>query len=654
MEQSDQGGGGMQKTFAILSFLEYNGHVDRKRRYFLVLKNALLHKKWELSEIIRKLFFGWLVAICVEYALLQGEWKDLARIGGQGFMSLGRVLGITGGVTAVLAFLSLFWETSKWEKWGCFAAVALLMGLGLRASFSLPFLGACVLVLAVLLVYCLKGWKGEPELPSPVHKGGTVPKILLGVLAVGIFLFACVWTVSRVLALFSPSYDMGIFSQMFYSMKETGVPMTTLERDKLLSHFAVHVSPIYYLLLPFYAMVPHPATLQVLQALVLVSAVIPLWKLGTHHGLTPWQKLLLCAFMLLYPAFLGGTGFDIHENCFLTPLLLWLFYSLEKRRIGLISLFTLLTLCVKEDAAVYVAVIGLWFLVRTLLRKEKDKKQLLTALCLLGGALLWFFLATAYLRNRGDGVMEERYYNCMYNGNRSLWAVVRCMIVHPLKPFYECMDRQKLKYIVLTMAPFLGLPILTRRYERFLLLIPYILINLITDFGYQHDIFYQYSFGTMAFLLYLSLLNLKELPKEKLKTAFLTAGVAVAAVAFTLVVVPKAKKYPIDYLQNRAYYAQVRETLSRIPEEASVTANINYTVPLSQRKEIYDISHTSMENLLSSEYIVMDLRSAGFYDRFATEEEPDGRKALLALLEEQGYKETLYMDERLVIYQKQN
>jgi len=248
--------------------------------------------------------------------------------------------------------------------------------------------------------------------------------------------------------------------------------------------------------------------------------------------------------------------------------------------------------------------------------------------------------------------MEERYFNCMYNGNRSLWAVVRCIIVHPLKLVYECMDRQKLKYIVLTMAPLLGLPLLTRRYERFLLLIPYVLINLITDFNYQHDIFYQYSFGSTAFLLYLYLLNLKDLPKERLKTVFLVGGVAVAAMAFTLVVVPKAMKYPSNYLRNRTYYTQLHQTLAEIPEDASVTANINYTVPLSQRTEIYDISHTSIENLLSSEYVVLDLRSANFYDRFATEEEPDGLKALLELLGEHGYRETLYMDESLVIYQK--
>jgi hypothetical protein len=71
-------------------------------------------------------------------------------------------------------------------------------------------------------------------------------------------------------------YDMGIFSQMFYYMREYGSVLTTCERDGLLSHFAVHFSPIYYSLLPFYCLFPTPATLLVCQAVLVGSGVIPL------------------------------------------------------------------------------------------------------------------------------------------------------------------------------------------------------------------------------------------------------------------------------------------------------------------------------------------------------------------------------------------
>ena len=97
--------------------------------------------------------------------------------------------------------------------------------------------------------------------------------------------------------------------------------------------------PIYYLLLPFYCLSPVPATLQILQAVVIASALIPLWKLDRHYGLAPFQRMLLC-----------------------TPLLLWLFYGIARRNSRLTAAAALLTMLVKEYAPVYVACTSLWLL----------------------------------------------------------------------------------------------------------------------------------------------------------------------------------------------------------------------------------------------------------------------------------------------------
>ena len=75
------------------------------------------------------------------------------------------------------------------------------------------------------------------------------------------------------------------------------------------------------------------------------------------------------AVFLLYPTMRSGLFYDFHENKFLTPLLLWLLYFTEKEGLSLkaknllIAVFTLLSLMVKEDAAIYVACIGLFMLV---------------------------------------------------------------------------------------------------------------------------------------------------------------------------------------------------------------------------------------------------------------------------------------------------
>lgn len=92
-----------------------------------------------------------------------------------------------------------------------------------------------------------------------------------------------------------------------------------------------------------------------------------------------------------------------------------------------------------------------------------------------------------------------------------LLTVVKACILSPMKAIYECVDEEKLPFIAFTLLPLLGLPLFTRRYERYLLLIPYVLVNLMSDYPYQHDIFFQYTFGSAAFLLYLTLLNLADL-----------------------------------------------------------------------------------------------------------------------------------------------
>ncbi|MGZ7142551.1 DUF2079 domain-containing protein, partial [Streptococcus pyogenes] len=67
------------------------------------------------------------------------------------------------------------------------------------------------------------------------------------------------------------TFDIGIFSQMFESMRRDFSQVTTLERDRFMSHFAVHISPIYYLLLPFYYVFPYGETLEILQILIVFS-----------------------------------------------------------------------------------------------------------------------------------------------------------------------------------------------------------------------------------------------------------------------------------------------------------------------------------------------------------------------------------------------
>ena len=603
-------------------------------------------KSMDFADCIRKFLLAWLFAAALEYTLIPAPLTHLSAIG---LMSLPRLLIITASVFTILILGHKFiaYRIERWCIIGCFLWLSVAT---LLTSFTPAYLFACLLITAVLICYALRGRNDRTSFDVKETTKSALWKWLTIVLAVSFFAFVSIWTVCRVLSFSTPTYDFGIFSQMFHSMKTTGIPLTTLERDGLLSHFKVHMSPIYYLLLPVYWCFPRPETLQVLQAAVLASAAIPLWLLCKRNHLNGMLRCILCALLLLYPAYSGGTSYDIHENAFLTPLILWLFYALDSRLNVTSVIFTLLVLMVKEDAAVYCAVIALYVIVRSLLSRQK-RDQLVLGCILLTISLVWFFAVTRYLSRTGDGVMTYRYDNFIYDGSSSLFTVIKAVFLSPMKAVYECVDTEKLKFIFYTLFPLLGIPLLTRKYERYLLLIPYILVNLMSDYQYQHDIFFQYTYGSTAFLFYLTVINVADLKFSPVKYGALSAAVAVSCCCFIGTVIPKAVPYPRYCRDNSQYYEQVRNVLDTIPDNASVCATTFYTTYLSQRDVLYDVRYASVEHLLDCEYIVLTTSSESCYKAYAENGE-NGLHNLIALLEANGYCIYEEMEGSIVIYHK--
>ncbi len=583
----------------------------------------------QLPKQILYLLSSWLLAVTLEYLLLPAAAQPLTGLTGLAQMSGLRIICVTASLMVLWNFLPEAATSHPAFRFVPAFAFSLYATAAVIHSFTWAFFFVCALVLALLVVYALKGWNCNPAEPVRTHKEHILWPILTGVLALMFFAIVSIWTVARIHSFSTPTFDFGIFAQMFHNMKETGLPITTVERDGPLSHFDVHVSPIYYLMLPFYCLVPRPETLQVLQAAVLASAVIPLWKLGKHHGLHPALRTMVCALLLLYPAYAGGTSYDIHENCFLTPLILWLLYALDRKNIPLTALFATLTMMVKEDAPVYVAIIALYLLLRSALRREKW--GLFAGISLLFGALAWFFAVTSYLASQGDGVMNYRYSNFMYDGSNSLLTVIKAVLLCPIKAVFECVDEEKLKFIGYTMLPLLGLPLLTRRYERLLLLIPYVLVNLMSDYQYQHDILFQYTFGSTACLMYLVVVNLSDLKLSLHRLAATGLALCIGFSCFTQTILPLAKQY-VTYCDTYAdYYDQQRAILTVIPEDASVAATTFYTTYLSSRSTLYDIRYCSQEHVLECEYVVIKVSETGSFKSY------DGKENFVALLLENGY-----------------
>ena len=459
-----------------------------------------------------------------------------------------------------------------------------------------PYFALVLSGIAVATVLVVK--EKLPDNPSRLLKG---KGLYVFVLALTVLMTAQVAfaAIARHRAYSSSTFDLGIFAQMYHYMATDLTQNTTVERNELLSHFAVHFSPIYYLLLPFYMIFPSVEFLLTMQAAVCFSGVIPLLLLCRRWRYSSGVTLGISIVFLLYPAFSGGLLYDFHENAFLVPLLLWALYFIQKNSTPGIVISALLLLCVKEDAGLYVVFLGLY----ALLDKKTSK---LNAVMLLTTGAAGFIAVTLLVDAVGEGIKVSRYQIYLTAGQHSLTDVVLNVIKNPAFFFSKLLSETKLLFLAQMLVPLLFLPARTRKAADWVLAAPLVLVNLASDYAYQTDIGYQYVFGSGALLVFLFAKNIRYC-REKPKV--LTAAALAAAIIMTGNVTAK-----YEYIEKFSWnYSDITATdraLAEIPRDAVIFSSTYFTPHLADCKELY--MHPFVYEADSSivpDYVVLDHRS---------------------------------------------
>ncbi|MBE6602047.1 MAG: DUF2079 domain-containing protein [Ruminococcaceae bacterium] len=461
-------------------------------------------------------------------------------------------------------------------------------------------------VFSMILVYVVR--VNLPLLSSiRMNRGGMWLIVLLLALSAGtvIALIGCL----RYKSFLTPNFDFGLFCNMFYNMKETGLPLVTSERDGWISHFAVHISPVYYLLLPFFWLFPSPMTLQIGQAAVIMLGVVPVVLLARHFKLSRPVTVLLAALYVFFPALSAGCFYDLHENCFLTVLLLFTFLFYEKRKYVPMYVFALLVLSVKEDAAVYLLIFALFAIL--------SEKRYLHGGILAAMAVGYFILCGYLLKHYGEGMMINRFNNLIYNEEQGLLGAVKTALVNPgflLTQLFSTEEGswEKLTYALQMLLPLGLLPFCNTRASRWLLLAP-ILVNLLTMYVYQYDIGFQYHFAISAFLIYAAIKNLPTLSLPTKRT-LLSVSAACCLCIYVSTVLPVLSTQYRYWKEDKETFSQMEEMLQEVPRDGSVVCSSFLVAHLADCEEVYEIAndpntasdyyHVEMD----TDYAVFDMR----------------------------------------------
>lgn len=542
------------------------------------------------EQLCVRLACAWLVE-CIIYLFLTVGSSFPAALDA---FSLTARAGITAVVFVLLNIRFCLKPDFAFEKFCLFACALFYCVLSLIcASVTMSDHGdngiyrslLCTVIIGFLAYYCFYDSPRSYSLPKPLGRGAAVFAALFIFAACGAIL------VSRYLGYKSCRWDFGIFTQMFDNMRESLSMATTCERDRLLSHFAVHISPVYYLLLPLYYVFPSPVTLQLSQAAILASAVIPLWLLCRRLNLSSTKTAVISLIFALYPVIVGSSNYDFHENCFMLPFMLWLFYFIEKdSRLG-IYIFLALNLSVKEDAAIPLAFIGLYLIA--------SKKKYLRGGIVFAASAAYYCVCTAMLTRFGDGTLALAHYGGF--GDSVFTGMLKSVLSAPFYFLSQCISEDKLKYLIVLLVPLGAAPFLNRRLSPLILLCPIILMNLVTDYKNQFSPYFYYNYAAAAILFYLAVCNLSQL-SARLQRLCCIFSLSAALLISPLITLPLASEVT-DCVQNRARYELLDSVLDTIPREASVRASECFVPHLFEVDELYALPFEA-----KTDYAAVDLQ----------------------------------------------
>ncbi len=438
-----------------------------------------------------------------------------------------------------------------------------------------------MMVSCVFIYYCLGTLKSRKIFDKiPWWVCGIVVLIMSGLVAY----FISITTVAKHQNFGTAAHDFGLFVQMYHSLITDGTAVTSSERDVLMSHFRIHASYIFYALVPIFKLIPKAETLLVCQALLSMGGVIPMFLIAKRHNMKGFSLIFMCLAYAFSIGLVAPCYYEFHENAFLPTLLMWLLWAVDRRNYIAFYIMSILVCIVKEDCPLYVAAISMYMFFE---HKGSAKRMHGIIMALLSMGYMLFI--TDWLTKNGDGqfMMNTRFSILMIDSTAGLAEVVKNVIADPAYLFSLLVRDDTRIFFIQVMAPMLFIPFFTKKIRRYLLMIPFIVMNLVigAGYGYAANVGFQYIFGPVVLLLYMCIINLDDMSQRSKHDIPIILGTA--AMIMTVGTCSQHIGYAEYNKANKEYLNSVEEMLDSLPVESSVATDTFMMPHLAEHKHAY-------------------------------------------------------------------
>ena len=282
-----------------------------------------------------------------------------------------------------------------------------------------------------------------------------------------------------------------------------------------------HLPLFLILIVPAYALFPHPFTLLFLQSLFLGLGVFGVYLIA-RELLNPKFALYFAFAYLIFPALNYVNLFEAHFIVFSVPLLFFMFYFFLKRNFQIFLLFMFLSLLCQEDVSLVVIGVGLY----ALFSRIKDKSITLRwVIAPIVSGLGWFIsviLIAAFMQKITAPQKEiATITEAMSRGYLGFYAWLGSSPIEILKtlfsrPFYvisHIFVEHKIRYLFQLFAPLFFLPFLSP--QGLIIIFSGMSESLLSIAPPHSDIHFQYPSLIIPFIFISAILGLRNLLKVK-------------------------------------------------------------------------------------------------------------------------------------------
>ncbi len=283
-----------------------------------------------------------------------------------------------------------------------------------------------------------------------------------GVFVVSIIFCSTYILIFQLLKLYTFKYyaDFAVWLELFSKIIDGRGVISSLHQTSLgfgdtRNYLALHFVPLIYILaIPLYVLKNYPEYLIVLQTLILVSSVIPIYLFARDTFSNKKIGYLFASAFLFFPTLHYINLYDFEFLRISIPLLLFSFYFLYKKKYTIYYVFFILSILVREEVALTTFLFGFYIL---FVGKEK-RIGISTSVISILYFLVVIKIIMPYFAGNSNSIHHHLAFgNFSYMGN-SPSQIVMYIISHPLTIISNLLNKIKIANFLMYVLPLLFTP----------------------------------------------------------------------------------------------------------------------------------------------------------------------------------------------------